>query len=755
MLAKFLLPLALLALRSAAAETRPLPGTEPLQETGDPVVRMLDGMERDLDRRSEEARERRLASWKVGTTESSLRPFLSQVLGAGDPRKPARLRRIVASPQTPGSEATAVAKGPSYKVHRVEWDVLGGIVAEGLLVEPDGVPAASLLALTDCDISPEQALGLEPGLSSEQQFVRRLAEAGCRVLAPAWVDRGRRLAGNPAYRTVDQSQRETLWRAGYEVGLHPLGMEVQMVLGGADALVSIPGTSTNRLGVIGHGEGGLLALLAGALDTRFASVATSGAFGLGRRGADLPIERDIWSFSTRLGDAELAALVLPRPLVVEHGLYPVHRRTDQGGGAPGRLDRPTPGEFQRERERFSNRFAGARVRWVEADATSLFGSSAMESFLGTLGIALPAPAVIAAAPLWNADAERETTNRTRRIYERMLMETQSRMHASARRRESYWKDVNRSGEPEFLRSVEPLRNRFNQEVLGVLPPPSFPPRPRSRLLYETNGIRGYEVELQVHPDVFATGILVLPAGLGPEERRPVVVCQHGLEGRPGDLADPTVESPFYHRYAFRLAERGYVTFSPQNPYTGGTRFRQVLRRARPQGLTLWSYIVRQHEVITGWLADQPFVDPRRIAFYGLSYGGKTAMRVPAVVQRYCLSICSADYNEWILKNVSADSPYSYLWTVEYDMPEWNLADTFNYAEMSWLIFPRPFMVERGHDDGVAPDEWVAHEYARTRRHYVKLGRADRTEIEFFDGPHSIHGVGTFDFLDRHLAMPGR
>ena len=63
------------------------------------------------------------------------------------------------------------------------------------------------------------------------------------------------------------------------------------------------------------------------------------------------------------------------------------------------------------------------------------------------------------------------------------------------------------------------------------------------------------------------------------------------------------------------------------------------------------------------------------------------------------------------------------------------------------------MVERGHHDGVAPDEWVAYEYARTRRLYVLLGHGDRTEIEFFDGPHTINGQGTFDFLHRHLDWP--
>ena len=63
------------------------------------------------------------------------------------------------------------------------------------------------------------------------------------------------------------------------------------------------------------------------------------------------------------------------------------------------------------------------------------------------------------------------------------------------------------------------------------------------------------------------------------------------------------------------------------------------------------------------------------------------------------------------------------------------------------------MVERGHRDGVAPDEWVAYEYAKVRRRYVELSIPDRTEIEYFMGPHQIHAVGTFDFLHKHLNQP--
>ena len=68
------------------------------------------------------------------------------------------------------------------------------------------------------------------------------------------------------------------------------------------------------------------------------------------------------------------------------------------------------------------------------------------------------------------------------------------------------------------------------------------------------------------------------------------------------------------------------------------------------------------------------------------------MRVPALVPRYALSICSGDFNEWVGKNILTDYPGSYVFTFEHEMPEFDLGHTFNYAEMAFLIAPRPFMV---------------------------------------------------------------
>ena len=64
------------------------------------------------------------------------------------------------------------------------------------------------------------------------------------------------------------------------------------------------------------------------------------------------------------------------------------------------------------------------------------------------------------------------------------------------------------------------------------------------------------------------------------------------------------------------------------------------------------------------------------------------------------------------------------------------------------------MVERGHFDVLAPDETVAYQYAMVRNLYhalLKIG--DR--IEWFDGPHSINGRGTYEFLNKQLKFKSK
>ena len=759
-----------LILTALSAEPAPLalPGTQPLTMEGDLAAQLVGGIDKYLDRAVADAPKNRARHWNrdLSSTEAYTKSIetnrlrLATILGVVDKRDPVQLRFSAPLAGDIKGNPAEIGRGKGFKVLAVTWNVFRGVEAEGLLLVPDGEVKASVVAIPDCDWTPEQIAGLQPGLPVTYQFARKLAEEGCRVIVPFLVDRSDTHSGLPGVRKLKQSQREMLWRAAYEMGRTVQGYEVQKVLAAVDWLDAQPKSANRaaRIGVVGYGEGGMIACFAGALDPRIDLTAVSG-YQVNPNLQEEPIYRNVWSLTEEFGAGEIAGLIAPRQLVWEHGNFPEAEYPKPGqshnGAAPGKLRRPSPEIAERvleEATKWLKDVPGAdRWKLIEGQPEDVMSAETLSAIRERLD--LPASAIDSAEPVTAVHPAPDNNQRLLRQYSQILDDTQWLMREAEFTRANFWKKADRKNATTFAESAKWYRDYFLNEIVGPIPAASLPPNPRSRKVSETDAFTCYEIVLDVHPDVFAYGILVVPKGIKPGEKRPVVVCQHGLEGRPSDVADPKVDSPYYHAFACRLAERGFITFAPQNCYIGENRFRQVLRKAQPLKLTLWSFIMRQHEVILDWLATQDFVDPSRMAFYGLSYGGKTAMRIPQVIDRYCLSICSADYNEWIWKNVSARSGYSYLYWGEYDMPEFNLGNTFNYAELSWLMIPRPFMVERGHDDDVGSDEWVAYEFARTRRQYVKLGLGDKTEIEFFNGPHSINGKGTFDFLHKQLNWP--
>jgi len=228
-------------------------------------------------------------------------------------------------------------------------------------------------------------------------------------------------------------------------------------------------------------------------------------------------------------------------------------------------------------------------------------------------------------------------------------------------REKFWARADNSSIEKWQQSTEYYRHYLWEEVFGKLPVPSEPLAAQTRKVYDEVSWTGYEVLLPLWPDVFAYGILLLPKAVRPGERRPVVVCQHGSEGRPQDLIRPAGVSAegYYHRFAAHLADHGFIVYCPQNLYIGGEDFQKLQRLANPLKLSLFSFILSQHERTLDWLTTHPNVDASRIGFYGVSYGGKTAVRVPPLLTRYALSICSADFNEGVWKICRDDAPFSF------------------------------------------------------------------------------------------------
>jgi dienelactone hydrolase len=636
----------------------------------------------------------------------------------------------VSGPASPAK----MAENDRMSIYAVRWTVYPGVDADGLLLEPKGEIKAHVVALPDCDTTPEQFVGLAPGLEPKSQLARLFAETGGEVLVPTLIDRSDEFSGNPKVRMTNLPHREWIYRMAFETGHHIIGYEVDKVRAAVD-WYSRSGEATRPIEVVGCGEGGLIAFYAAALDTRIDSAYIAGYFGPREKLWEEPIYRNVWGLLEEFGDAEIASLIAPRRLTIEASRAPEVAgppppRAGRNTAAPGRVTSPNP--------------AAARA---EVDRLLIWKLPGRENVAVLEDRPESQPAEL-------SDARKGFNPRTRmkRQVEQLVNYTQDLIRTSELRRYEYWAKADPSSTEKWSQTTEPYRTAFHEELIGAFPPATEPLGARTRQVLDEPKWTGYAVQIPIWPDVVASGILLWPKDLKPGERRPVVVCQHGLEGRPDDVVNPRIKS-VYNAYGAQLADRGYIVYAPQNPYIGKDRFRLLQRKLNPLKKSLFSVIVRQHERTVEWLAAFPQVDPERIAFYGLSYGGKTAMRVPAIVKGYCLSICSGDFNEWVIKNTNLDRALSYMFSPEWEMPEFGLAERFNYAEMAGLIAPRPFMVERGHKDGVAPDEWVGYEYAKVKRLYDTLGLTDRVEIAYFNAGHMIDGRGTFAFLARQLDWP--
>ena len=222
-----------------------------------------------------------------------------------------------------------------FSVRTVRWPVVEGGVGEGLLLHPKAGPRARVvLVIPEAAETSEQIAGLAPGIPAARQLARRLAENGCEVLV-----------------------------LGDSGGRNGIGPEVQEVLAAIDCFEqeNTPAV-TNQLthaatrvsiGVAGCGRGARIALFSAAVDSRIDAALVSGYFGAHLPVNEEPLGVESNSLVAWYGDAEIATLVAPRNLIVEHSPEPSSPATGAKQGA-GKSSTPDYARVEAELDRARN-----------------------------------------------------------------------------------------------------------------------------------------------------------------------------------------------------------------------------------------------------------------------------------------------------------------------------------------------------------------------------------------------------------------
>ena len=183
-----------------------LAGTKPLTWDGDLSDKMLDGAHKFIEEKINESIVNRLKLWnrdfssreayepsvepnrkrfmKCIGVEDKTEPFINYNTGLEDKNPPVFMQRFSIN-----NDPELIAETSKYRIYQVRWPVLNRVYGEGLLLQPKTKPIANIIAIPDADQTPEQLVGLLPGIPVESQFARHLAENGFQVLIPVLISR--------------------------------------------------------------------------------------------------------------------------------------------------------------------------------------------------------------------------------------------------------------------------------------------------------------------------------------------------------------------------------------------------------------------------------------------------------------------------------------------------------------------------------------------------------------------------------------
>ncbi|MCK0136076.1 hypothetical protein [Arenibacter sp. S6351L] len=700
--------------------------------------------------------DRNFSSWEAYEASiSSNREHLRKIIGIDKPRSLPDLN-VKSSP----GNGTMISETEKCIIYEIEWPVKDGLVSEGLLLVPKEGAKTSIVVVPDADELAESYAGMVPG---KEALALRLAEGGAQVIIPILINRQTELSGSDSLTShapwmgegetasiwTNETHREWIHRQSYMMGQHIIGLEAEKVMSAIDWFKETQ--PDLNVGIMGYGEGGLLALYTAALDIRIDVAWVSGYFGPREELWQEPVYRNVWGLLREFGDAEVASLIAPRKLVIEQSPVPNVKEplTPKNGqvdhALPGRLETPSNKEVRREFDRLKEIFPKSGKVQPDFFLTSVkdyHGSEqAISRFSKYLGMDTPSK-IETQIQLKDLRPGFSSQHRQSKVFHNMQEYIQDMIPGAERNRYAFLKGDTSSPE-NWEKDMEVYIKKFYSELVGEIDVPLLPLNPRIRQVYDEPGWKGYEVILDVWEGVFSWGILAVPNDIEQGEQRPVVVLQHGIRGLPSTA----IESKSYKGVVPALANRGFVVFSPHNPY------QFTIRKANAIKATAFSVIIPQHKQILKFLGSLDYVDADRIALYGKSFGGRTALRVPIVLKEYRAVISSAYFNDWVRKTVSTEYRNSFFFENSGGIYEWNMGNTFTHAEMASVICPRPFMVESGYFDGVAAHESVAYEFAKVKRLYGRLGIGKLAELEFFWGGHDINGEGTFKFLHEHLNWP--
>jgi dienelactone hydrolase len=658
------------------------------------------------------------------------------------------LARTGKMPQTPAGKLLERRQLFANDRYAIEWvritSRLPGVSVSGYLARPRGMErrAPAVVVLHGAGVPPYRIFGWR--LSGDEQQVGypdtsplgtvgvTLAESGYTVFAPLLHDGSEDFPNYFPYLPWFDVSR---WGAilNMKVGGDGHGLLVPQVMAAIDFLQQDSQVASDQIALMGWAEGAHVAGITAALDERVAATVWLGPpvdkRALLSDSQQIPFEAPFTMLSCSFGQAELAALIAPRPLLFSYSTSdPTFARQEAhvSDGVYAKISTVY------EKLRFTD-YISRSVSAEQSTAVERVPLQWLNRVFKYQARAIPAGAQLPPSPVgWSYPQQAQDQQRQEiGVYLAGLGPCPT-----------VTAQPDFSSLAAFQKSVEPLRQQVIADVAGEL----LPERPivmleRKTVRRSANYLLEWVRFKGRFPDMELAGYLATPSNA--QGRLPAVLSFDGNYGLNYPFGIEREQQPYLNAYGDSLARSGYIVFAPYMPSAWADRWGSVLSAKTGDRRTVWSYLLPLYMSGVDFLLAQTNVDPGKIAAYGISYAGVATLLTTAVDSRVAVLVYANPLSRFAL--VSADPAFamSPIWQTE-------LCPYVDGIIRPLLISPRPFIWENGRLDANRWQWYETESADAVSRVYKAIGYPGRFILIRHDGGHETRPWETLPALQSIL-----
>jgi cephalosporin-C deacetylase-like acetyl esterase len=288
-----------------------------------------------------------------------------------------------------------------------------------------------------------------------------------------------------------------------------------------------------------------------------------------------------------------------------------------------------------------------------------------------------------------------------------------------------------------------------QRVMGQLPGESFRVPLDMKVLEEKTEGKLIRRKLSFQSDPFdrVTAWLLIPAE-GKRKKHPAVLCLHQTFAQGKDEPAGLAGSANLH-YARELAERGYVTLSPdyssfgEHPYD----FKQ------PEFTSGSMKAVWDNIRAVDLLSSLPEVDADRIGVIGHSLGGHNALFTAPFESRLKVVVSSCGFTSFLKDDMPSWTGPRYMPRIKTVFENDARKMPFDFFEVVATLAPRPFLAVATTKDNDFDVSGVRDVMQAAAIVYELHGKPENLRAIYPDSPHDFPADArrqAYAFLDKHL-----